>query len=139
MKTPREILLARHRHALPKLDEIRQEFLAASFRAQVKSGDGRARAWLRSVWEELIWPSRHAWAGLAAVWVAVFLLNARLESSVPAVAAAKARTSNEYVQSFHEQRRLLGELLASAQTPPAQPPRPDHRPRSERAGLARAC
>ena len=79
MKTPREFLLARHAQAEPRLDEVRRNVLAAlttmssespstaelSPRAASRRSGGASEL-LRKVWLELIWPSRRAWAEVAA-------------------------------------------------------------------------
>jgi len=87
MKTPREILLERHRHAEPRLDAVRRKALAtlaASGRANqahLASAQGSggavkgAAAMLKKAWLELIWPSRRAWAGMAALWLVVLAAN----------------------------------------------------------------
>jgi hypothetical protein len=76
MKTPREILLERHRRAEPGLDEVRRKALVvvvASSSAEtsetVRDPGGPILAALRKAWMELIWPSRRAWAGLAVLWL----------------------------------------------------------------------
>ena len=83
MKTPREVLLERHREAGPRLDEVRRKALAAlqtarsaekleldrqaeGFKSRIawRINGGVARwvpAMARKIWMELIWPSRRAW------------------------------------------------------------------------------
>ena len=69
MKTPREILLARHRAAEPKLDAIREAVLAEALNvpAPGQPAPRPSRAGVFSVgmtlWRELILPSRRAWSG----------------------------------------------------------------------------
>lgn len=86
MKTPREILLERHRAAGPKLDSIRHEIVTAEFKSvgqaarlspteRMKKLETGASPVLRLLWRELIWPSRHVWSGLAVVWAVILTVN----------------------------------------------------------------
>ena len=82
MKTPRDVLFERHRSALPKLDVIRQSTVAAVCDRQLGMDDaGERRSQtaayndLACVLAELIWPSRRIWAGLASVWVLIFIFD----------------------------------------------------------------
>jgi anti-sigma factor RsiW len=84
----------------------------------------------RNVWREMIWPCRRAWVGLAAVWLALLAVNARL--SDPQSAGARSSSAAAMVQSWEEQTRVLAELTqpgivrAPVNTPaaPFDPPRP---------------
>jgi len=84
----------------------------------------------RNVWRELIWPSRRAWLGLAAAWLALLAVNARL--SDPQLAGAGSTSAAAMMQSWEEQTRVLAELtqpgLADAPVnipaAPSNPPRP---------------
>ena len=82
MKTPREVLLQRHQSAEGKLDLIRESVVSKTVStvtgAKAGQGEGRRPSVTRIVltaWQELIWPSRYAWGGMAAVWLALFGLN----------------------------------------------------------------
>ncbi len=99
MKTPREILLARHRAAEPKLDAIRRKVVAANqttaeLSEQIIAGFRRSQTvvikicWL--LWRELILPSRRIWTGLAAVWLLIFAVNFSERDAVSSV-TGKAR------------------------------------------------
>lgn len=147
MKTPREILFERHRRAEVKLDDLRQKVLAglpasgiAAESALNRSERPGIRAVLAKAWLELIWPSRRAWAGMAALWLTVgaanLAMNAGFRSSPP-IGVGPAR---EMVQGFEAQRRLLAELLPPSQTvPPTQPQRSSVRPRSEGPSKFKHC
>lgn len=144
MKTPREILLARHQAAGPKLDHIRHETVqvAADVNRRIPSAPlireltfaATALRALEIPFRELIWPCRRTWAGLAAAWMALAVFNlAQSEPTHPAL--AKSTTSPaELRMAFAEQQRLLTELIGpSPQASPAAPlARPNPQPRSER-------
>jgi hypothetical protein len=145
MKTPREILLARHRSTEPKLDRIRRDAVnqlnSEGAKAQstqspfTASRLGNGRAFFRTLWLELIWPCRRTWVGLTAVWVALVVIN--LAQTEPArTAVAKSTTSpTEVRMALLEQQRLLTELIGPPPQPsPAEPPRRKSvdQPRSER-------
>ncbi len=163
MKTPREILFERHRQAEPRLDAVRQKALAVlrssesvdalqpghgagPFKRRTQNAErGIMRATrqvgavLRKAWLELVWPSRRAWAGIAALWLVVLAANLEMKATFPAAPAVRAAPTRELVQAMEEQRRLLAELLQPPSAPPAEPPRPSPRPRSERVGTNSAC
>ena len=133
MKTPREILLARHAQAQPQLDDIRRRALAAAS----TSAPARAAFWdrlARSAAEFFRIP-RLAWAGFGAAWAIIIALNiASSETSPgrpPAAAQAPSR-SPEMLQALREQKRFYDELVGAVQeTIDAKTPRFVPRPRSE--------
>ena len=89
----------------------------------------------RKVWRELVWPSRRAWVGLAAIWLALLGINARLADHPKQMAGL--HSPSEIMQSWEEQTRVLAELTqpamfrSAAANPPLAPANPP-RPRSER-------
>jgi hypothetical protein len=105
MKTPRDILLERHRAAMPELDAIRHGIVDAKF---------RRRNFTVVIWQELIQPSRRVWSGLAAAWVLILTVNLVERDPAPAgkIVAAPA------MMSLSDQQRLLNELFAD-RTPAA--------------------
>lgn len=195
MKSPREILLARHQAIEPKLDGIRDNVVrqltrgdaaakrdtastqgvwsAAGSEAPRRFGqpvraakavsplapwdNGRLpdqRLWRRishgassatavqmfqaffqTLWQELIWPCRRTWAGLAAVWVAILVFNAVQAERGPTTIASTAPSLGAMSMAFAEQQELLTELIGppptDARTEPPQRPNPP--PRSERS------
>ncbi|HWI55641.1 MAG TPA: hypothetical protein VNZ22_00340 [Bacillota bacterium] len=146
MKTPREILFQRHRQAVPKLDAVRRQALAelaaqgtAHALPPSRSAGQSLGAVLRNAWLELIWPSRRAWAGMAALWLAVLAANLEMKASSQTAPAARSAPAREVVQAFGEQQRLLAELLQPVPPPAIQAPRPSARPRSERPIPFKAC
>jgi len=121
MKTPREILLARHRAAGPKLEAIRRAVVTEELNHQVTKSQSRAAGLVSSCldgskvfWRELIFPSRQIWAGLAAIWILIFAANVSQRDPAPA-GMVKAFPSE--IMSFKEQQKLLNELLADRSLP----------------------
>lgn len=144
MKTPREVLLARHRHAEPKLEAMRRKIVAAlpheeACEALPAANTKSFQEVLRKAWLELVWPSRRAWVGLAALWLVVLGMNVEMKATSPAVPRGYSATAPEIVRAFQEQKRLLAELLPATAPAPAQEPRPTPSPRSERVLAVRPC
>lgn len=82
MKTPRDILLAQHRAAEPKLDAIRRVVVSEVLNNQGTKEQRLKQnlvAWSlggsNTLWHELILPCRRIWAGLAAIWVLIVAAN----------------------------------------------------------------
>jgi len=120
MKTPREMLLERHRAVAPKLDAVRQSAVAAVCDRRTGTVDAHERrpqaaatsAW-HVLWQELIMPSRRIWAGLAAVWLVLAVVNLSQRDHLPAGKVAAAAP----VMDFQTQQRWLNELLADRSLP----------------------
>jgi hypothetical protein len=80
----------------------------------------------------LLWPHPVAWAGLAAVWVAILGLSLTTSDASTAVARHASPVSPQVFMAFQEQERLLTELLGPRETPVAEQQKPRlPRPRSE--------
>jgi hypothetical protein len=130
MKTPREILLSRHRDVEPKLESL--------WRATLHRGlDDRADATERvppvaKLWQELIWPCRRVWTGLACAWVLIIALH--LASSEPATreASKTGPPSRDEMQAMVEQRRMLAQLIGEEPKPIDKHQLDSPGPRSER-------
>jgi anti-sigma factor RsiW len=85
-----------------------------------------------SWWAEVIWPARHAWSGIAAVWLLLWALNWERPTVLKAGAATAQPPTPLMLQAMAEQRRLLAELLPPAKTSASESPPPNPQPRSER-------
>jgi hypothetical protein len=123
MKTPREILLARHGSAGPKLDAIRRAVVGDlnNQDANAQRGESNFVSWclgcLSTPWRELILPSRRIWTGLAAVWALVLVVNVSLRDNVSSVTGQPVHSS-PVMMSWQVQQRLMNEVLADRMTPP---------------------
>jgi hypothetical protein len=132
MKTPRDLLFARHQVATPKLDAIRRQMLA-----ELNHQDTETPSWasclatgclggLTKLWEELILPSRRIWTGLATIWILIFAVNVAQREPAP---NGKAY-STPMMLSARDQQRWVNELfadhaIATELTPPKNSsPRP---------------
>ena len=137
MKTPREILLSRHKEADAKLDQIRRAVVADLTPRPTKEPE---ISFVLKLWRELVWPCRRTWAGLAATWLAILVFNHSQSGSGPAVVAGASAPPAEIRLAWREQHRVLEEILgAKAPVTPAEPPRhPNNQPRSERHLVALA-
>ena len=141
MKTPRDILLAHHRAAGPKLDTIRRAVMADKLNHQ----DTKAQSWMavfvswclrgsNVFWSELILPSRRTWAGLAAAWLLIVAVN--VSQREPATAGKfSSASSAPTMMSFREQQRWMNELFADRTVATdAEPPKTfSPKPRTETA------
>src|ERR1017187_7380554 len=65
-------------------------------------------------WRELIWPCRHAWAGMAALWLVMWGINLGLSGGQKNVMAAGSGSAPAMWQAIEEQRQLLAELIPPA-------------------------
>lgn len=130
MKTPREILLARHQAASSKLDAVRRGVVNSQFRRRNFAAIILDLPSL--LWRELIWPCRFIWTGLAAIWILIFAANFSIKDhSQPAM--AKSSPSPEVIVAFRQQQELLAELIGPNDPPIAKPQKPySPRPSSQR-------
>lgn len=117
----------------------RAEILAAARQASTTPGysaRGEARETLAARLGALLWPSPAAWAGLAAIWLAIVGFNLATSDKPPVIAKVPASSAPQLYFAFRDQNRLLKDLIGPAE--PVQPPAPKRReppspqPRSER-------
>ena len=118
MKTPREILLARHRTVEPKLDAIRREAVKAAADVNRRKQPVRELTFaaalanaIRLSFRELVWPCRRTWAALAAVWIALFIFNASQRDKSELAARKLPPPSPEAIMAWRQQEKLLAELI----------------------------
>jgi hypothetical protein len=122
MKTPREIIMERHRAAETKLDAIRKEELAALACASATTPNTPKNSfWLSSIverfWRESIWPWRRVWTGIAAVWLGILALNLAAGGTPQPGSGDMTATKNpEVVTALLEQKKLLAQLLEPVMT-----------------------
>jgi len=137
-KTLREIVLRRHLSAQTRLDEMRQQLLSETFDRPVPQrprqfvGADIIGTAMISLWRELFWRARHAWAGLALVWLALLAVNLVICDTRPDD-ATRADSGQGAIQALlRDEQQLRTELAEIAPAEPlAAPPTPP-RPRSER-------
>jgi hypothetical protein len=125
MKTPREILLQKHRTAESQLDAAREAALETLCPQQAAPSRPGFAAFLG----ELFVLPRPALAGLGAAWLVIIALNFATGDSTerqPVVMANRAPASR---QAIAEQRRFYIELVRAQM--PADVPAFVPRPRSE--------
>jgi len=136
MKTPREILLNRHRNAEPKLDAIRHTTVAAVCDCRSMDAERRsqtAATIARRLWCELVLPARRILAGLAAAWVVILSLNFYAADHTTQQVRQAAPPSPELRLALREQRRELARLIEPSMVPVSEQPKSLHpSPRSER-------
>jgi hypothetical protein len=61
----------------------------------------------------LFWPHPKAWAGLAAVWIFIFVVNFSIRDKSPIVAEKVVPPSPEMVVELKQQQRLFAELIGA--------------------------
>ena len=122
----------------------RSEILAAARAAE--RGAARPEAvrapWYSTVGRELlfsVWPNSKVWAGLAAVWSVIAVLNFSMRdadtSSAPVMAEKTAPATPERMAELREQQRMFAELAGLNVAPDTDHPKKSPpQPRSERAG-----
>ena len=143
MNTPRDILLARHQAATPKLDALRLEVVAGLDRpgAQASSRWPFLVSWCldgsRKLWQELYLPSRRIWSGLATIWILILIVNLAQRDGSAKVSAARSDAAGP-TMSLQAQQRWLNELLADRATVPAadRPRNVAPKPRTEKTAAA---
>jgi hypothetical protein len=145
MKTPREILLKHHQAAEPRLDPIRREAIRVAADVNRRSLPVRELTFAAAVirpltllWRELVLPARVAWVGIAAAWVVIGVLNLTPGEKVRTATRATAVTRQELRAAWERHRELMHELALLPTTEPAEPPKPNPQPRSDRRS-ALAC
>jgi hypothetical protein len=139
MKTPRDILFARHQAAAPKLNASRCEVVDKLNNKETKEQSfsvffvSSLLSCSNKLWLELIWPCRRIWAGLAAVWILIFAVNFSQRDPAEMMARKSPPPSPEMILAFRQQEMLLTELIGQNEPRVAVPPKVFlPRPSSER-------
>lgn len=122
MKKPRDVLFVRHQAATPKLDAIRHEVVV-----ELNNKATKEQSWAdclvisllccsNKLWLELVLPCRRIWAGLAAVWVLIVIVNVSQHDGSQAL-IAKSTPTTEMMMTFRDRQKLLDELFADRSFP----------------------
>jgi len=85
-------------------------------------------------WREVVWSSRRAWAGLAAVWLLILAGNLALHDQPRTLAGKRSPASREVVMAFKERQVILAEILGDQshlKTSEAVRPKAAPRPRTQ--------
>lgn len=130
MKTPREILLERHRATSPKLDAIRRNALAATHQPEPASPSFSLRHFL--------WSIRWHLAGMSAVWFVIALIS--LDSGqgsqmVATIPTAKIPPPEVILASLRENHRQLSQMIENQPADADRQKTSAPKPHSERRSL----
>jgi len=126
MKTPREILIQRHRSADARLDALRREVVAEYVVAPQSTAESdhapgfNAASVALKLWRELILPCRGLWLGLGAAWlviVAAHFVVPDSENSRAMAATKQIQSSPAIMAAVKEQKIWMIQMLEPA-TPP---------------------
>jgi len=119
MKTPREVLLQRHREAEPALDDVRAEVLrtlTGQRRRDTRASAPGGERFLGTLWQELFVACRRYWMGLGAAWCVIVILAAAGAVDGSGNAVAASLSSEPMIQAMRERQRLRDELLGGVVT-----------------------
>jgi len=85
-------------------------------------------------WRQWLWPCPQAWAGLAAAWVVILVMNLAMGKDPMRTANATVALSRQELRELRQQQQTLAELIFSGETVEAEPPKEGPPPRSEQRG-----
>jgi hypothetical protein len=86
---------------------------------------------VRLSFQELVWPCRHIWAGLATVWILILVADISMQDHSPTT-LAKGSQVPEIFMTWQQQERLVAELIDPNEVRAAEPPKSfPPQPRSE--------
>lgn len=133
MKTPREIVLNRHQSAETRLDQIRRDVVADLRHEKAASCESPflVAAGLK-FWRELILPARRTWAGIAAVWVVIGVINLTQGDRPPTIARSSTATPEGLRMAREQRQELMRELALLPTSEPAEAAKTNLQPRSQR-------
>ena len=132
MKTPREILLQRHQTANAKLDQIRRVAVAGLTERPAAREQSLPIAIALKLWRELIVPARVTWAGIAALWLVIGVINLTQADQTTTSASVSSASPQELRAAWERHRELLLELALLPTADAAIPPKLNRQPRSDR-------
>ena len=139
MKTARDVLLDHYRNATPDLDRIRRSVVAGLSARPAPRAAWSPLTWAAVLWEQLVLPSRYAWAGIAAVWIILLTANTLITDRSAAAAERQTAALPALLETARAQRELQAELLGCCITArPAPPPAPADQSRTLRRRKASA-
>jgi hypothetical protein len=92
-------------------DILRQATRAAKLQNASTAGPVSIFELLKSRLAILLWPAPRAWAGMAAVWVAILMMNLAAADTTTTAAMAVPLPSAETLRVLKQQQRLLAELV----------------------------
>ncbi len=118
MKTPRELLLERHRAQSAALDRLRKGVIATEFpKATAASSPDDLIRLCASALRRVLGQHPMAWSSLAAAWAVILGLNlsARFEGESPVASVTRAE-AREVLEGMRAYRAQLAALLTD-QTP----------------------
>jgi hypothetical protein len=75
------------------------------------------------LWRELVFPCRHIWAGLAAVWVVILVLNMPAGEKHPQLARVASPPDRQVLAVLREQREMLAQFIEPMTPSPAIRPK----------------
>ena len=107
----------------------RERILKAASTTQFNSRHEPDLTW----WRALLWPAPHAWAGMAAIWVVLLVVNRAGEPEENMSASLASAPAQQVAYARYERNHLFTELIdelgSDAMAEPPKPVRPA--PRSE--------
>jgi anti-sigma factor RsiW len=92
---------------------------------------------MREWWQDVVWPCRRVWAGLAVVWLLILAGNLSLRDSSQIRMVKFPPSAQEMVMALKERQSVLAELLAD-HSGPREADRPKFflpKPRTERVRI----
>ena len=117
----------------------RAEFFREGRRAAVPNNKWDWLSTINHQLSTLLWPHPKAWAGLAAVWVFIFVLNFSMHDPAPMVAEKSQPPSPEVLVELKKQQLLFAELVGTHEISDADQPKIfSPKPRSERVEISMA-
>ena len=130
---PDEFEPSLQRHELRKVPaDWRDEILRAAALSELSTPRHSPLVVRRaSWWRELLWPCPQVWAGLAAAWVFIVLMNFQSGERSARAMAKESMPSKELLLALREQRRALERSIEFDEQASEPPKRFVPRPRSE--------